>query len=265
MINKMLATIREILRCAHSMLGMLFGLLLVASASAVAADCNGKVYLTFDVGDMTNADEIAGTLRRHQVPATFFLASEGTFDGGWSLDDQWAEYWRERLAEGHAFGTLTYDRVQVVPGPDISVRAAYGDLAGKVQKWQPMQYCDELRRVDFRFRKMTGQPLDVLWRAPGGKTTAASRAAGEWCGYGPHAGWSSVGALGDDIPSDRYTNKQLLDRALKNVKDGDVLMAHLGGSPRKESFVPVVDSLISGLKSRGMCFVTMREHPDHPQ
>jgi peptidoglycan/xylan/chitin deacetylase (PgdA/CDA1 family) len=231
----------------------------------VAQECKGKVYLTFDVGDMSNADGIAAILSKQAIKATFFLLSEKTFDGGWALDDHWADYWRERLAEGHAFGTLTYDQVRVVPGPDISVKATYGEAAGRNLKWSAMQYCDELRRVDFRFRKMTGQPLDALWRAPGGKTSPASRAAGEWCGYGPHAGWSSKGLLGDELSTARYSDRKLIDLALKNTRNGDVLMAHLGSGLRKDSMLPVVDAVVVALKERGMCFVTMREHPDHPQ
>ena len=39
---------------------------------AHAADCDKKVYLTFDTGNMSVAKQVADVLRHHQVKATFF-------------------------------------------------------------------------------------------------------------------------------------------------------------------------------------------------
>jgi hypothetical protein len=51
---------------------------------------------------------------------------------------------------------------------------------------------------------------------------------------------------------------------LDGLKDGDIFMAHLGIWSRKESWAPVVlDPLIAGLKQKGFCFATLREHPDY--
>jgi hypothetical protein len=71
--------------------------------------------------------------------------------------------------------------------------------------------------------------------------------------------------LGDELSTARYSDRKLIDLALKNTRNGDVLMAHLGSDLRKDSMLPVVDAVVVALKERGMCFVTMREHPDHPQ
>ena len=61
---------------------------------------------------------------------------------------------------------------------------------------------------------------------------------------------------------ERYPNEQLLSRALKNVKPGDILMAHLGIWSRQDPWAPaVLEPLISGLKARGLCFATLDEHP----
>ena len=49
----------------------------------------------------------------------------------------------------------------------------------------------------------------------------------------------------------------LLRRALADIRDGDILMAHLGIWSRKAPFAPMLDPLIAGLKARGLCFATL--------
>ena len=82
---------------------------LLPLAVAAAPACDKPVYLTFDTGHMGVAPLVAEVLQRQQVKATFFLANERTLDGGSSLDDAWAPWWKARAAEGHAFGSHTWD------------------------------------------------------------------------------------------------------------------------------------------------------------
>jgi peptidoglycan/xylan/chitin deacetylase (PgdA/CDA1 family) len=49
----------------------------------------------------------------------------------------------------------------------------------------------------------------------------------------------------------------LLDRALKNLKDGDILLMHTGIWSRKDPFAPMLDPLLEGLKAKGFCFATI--------
>jgi hypothetical protein len=160
---------------------------------------------------------------------------------------------------------MTYDFAVVVAGPAISVRMKYGDSAGKVVKWDAMQYCDELRRVDFRFRKMTGQPLDALWRAPEDKTTAASRAAGERCGYGPPVVGNVVKVNASDTTVAQGNAIAKIDALVKRLKNGDVLLSTLDAPPGEASSAPVIDHLISAVESRSLCFASLRDHPLYPQ
>ena len=49
---------------------------------------------------------------------------------------------------------------------------------------------------------------------------------------------------------------------LRDVKPGDILLAHLGIWSRRDPWAPaVLEPLIVGLKQRGLCFATLREHP----
>ncbi len=240
---------------------------LVAAPVAVAAEqCQGTIYLTFDTGSQSQAEYIARTLNKHHVRATFFLANEKTVNGDYSLDPSWAPYWKARVAEGHAFGTHTFDHVYVLrdlPGKRMEMKPQFGAHAGQRQAWTAQQYCDELNRVARRFTELTGAQLDPFWRAPGGRLTPHLKAAGKACGYA-HVGWSAAGFSGDELPSDKWPNRVLLRRALNGLKDGDIFLAHLGIWSRKDPWAPaVLDPLIAGLKLKGFCFATLREHPDY--
>jgi peptidoglycan/xylan/chitin deacetylase (PgdA/CDA1 family) len=230
---------------------------LIFAAPAFAQDaCKGTVYLTIDTGSMSQADFIATTLNKYQVKATFFLANEPTIKGDYSLDPGWAGYWKARAAEGHHFGSHTFDHVYFKAGDTgdkVHARPQFGRESGKAQTWGPGQVCAELDQVKIRFHEITGAALSPLWRAPGGYVTANTRKWAAACGYA-HVGWSAAGFLGDELPSETYPNSALLKRALASIKDGDVLMMHTGIRSRKDPFAPMLDPLIAGLKARGMCF-----------
>ena len=226
-------------------------------------DGRAPIYLTFDTGSESQAELIHDVLARHRARATFFLANERTVRGDWSLDEAWAPYWKTLAAEGHAFGTHTFDHVywRDDEGSDrIRVRPQFGAEGGRTLSWNAAQYCGELDRVSQRFEALTGTKLDRFWRAPGGRTSARLIAFGRTCGY-RHFGWSAAGFLGDELPSDRYPNAVLLERALKSLKAGDVVLAHLGIWSRKEPLAPILDPLLTGLEARGHCFATLRAYP----
>ncbi len=237
--------------------------LATAAAAATAAGCTRPVYLSFDTGHMGVAPLVAEVLQRHQVKASFFLANEKTLSGGSSLDEQWAPWWRARAAEGHAFGSHTWDHdswVADVPA-GLRVKPSQGPQAGRVRTLSPAAYCAELQKPAQRFAAMTGQPMGAIFRAPGGKTSPALLQAAAACGW-QHVGWAPAGFLGDELPSDTHPNATLLSRALRDIRAGDVLVAHLGIWSRQDPWAPaVLEPLITGLKARGLCFATLREHP----
>ncbi len=230
----------------------------------VASRCDRPVYLTFDTGHMGVAPLVADVLRRQDVRVTFFLANERTRTEGGSLDDQWAPWWRERAREGHLFGSHTFDHTYWMADRrdgGFDVRPSAGAQAGRRLALTPAGYCEALERSARRFREMTGQEMSPLFRAPGGKTSPALLRAAAACGW-HHVPWTSAGFLGDELPSDRYPNAQLLDRALRGVREGDILLAHLGIWSRQEAWAPaVLEPLIVGLRRQGLCFRTLAEHP----
>lgn len=236
----------------------------LALPALAASGCKGTLYLTFDTGSQAQAEFIAQTLNKHQIKATFFLANEKTVNGDYSLDPSWAPYWKARVAEGHAFGSHTFDHVYVqrdLPDGRMEMKPQFGAQAGKTAVWTAQQYCDEIKRVDRRFQELTGSRLDPWWRAPGGRLTPGARAAGAACGYA-HVGWAEAGFSGDELPSASWPNAVLLKRALNGLKDGDIFIAHLGIWSRKQAWAPaVLEPLLAGLTQKGFCFATLREHP----
>ncbi len=243
----------------------------VAAVGATAAEAGqhpgacraGTLYLTFDTGSMSQAELIARTLRRHHIRATFFLANEPTVNKDSSLEPAWAPYWKALAADGHAFGTHTFDHVYLrgVKNGKVTMRPQFGEHAGRDTVMDEASFCAELRRSATTFQSMTGQPMVPLWRAPGGRTAPQTLAWAEQCGF-RHVGWAPAGFLGDELSSEKFPNQALLDKALRDLRDGDITMAHLGIWSRKDPWAPaVLEPLISGLEQKGFCFATLREHP----
>lgn len=240
---------------------------LLLALPTLALACERPVYLSFDTGHMGVAELVADTLDKHQIPATFFLASEPTREGGHSLDERWAPFWRRLAASGrHDFGSHTWAHdiwEADLPTGAMRFRTQAGRAAPHWRELDGDGYCAELKRVDARFRDITGRSLDPIFRAPAGKTSPRLLAAAQACGW-RHVGWSPAGFLGDELRSEQVSNPQLLQRALARIRPGDVLVAHLGIWNRREPWAPaVLEPLIVGLKAKGYCFARLREHPDY--
>jgi len=228
--------------------------------------CEKPVYLTFDTGHMGTAPLIADILRRQQVKVTFFASNERTETGGSSLDNEWGSWWKLMAAQGHEFASHTYDHVYWrgdLPGvkPQFRVLLSSGAFEGREFTYDAAKYCAQIDKAAERLMDFTGKKTLPLFRAPGGKTSKRLLDVAQSCGYA-HVGWSAAGFLGDELPSETHSNQALLKKALKDIRQGDILMAHLGIRSRKDPWAPaVLEPLIAGLKERGFCFETLRTHP----
>ncbi len=245
------------MRRASSSVAALLACVLAWSPPAVAQSCKGTLHLTIDTGWMNHAEHIARTLNKHNVKVTFFLANEKTFRGDHSLDPTWADFWKARVAEGHTFATHTWHH-GYFRGDLKNGRTRYVHMDGVREEFDQVAMCRELNRVEDVFHKMTGAKLERLWRAPGGVTTPLSTQFAKACGYS-HVKWAQAGFLGDELPSETYPNDLLLKNALRDIRDGDILVMHLGIRSRKDGWAPAVfDPLLTGLKARGFCFATLK-------
>ncbi len=239
-----------------------------ATGALNAQVCDKPLYLTFDTGHMGAAPLIADVLKRHNVLVTFFAANERTQTGDGSLGNHWAPWWKARAAEGHEFASHTYDHVYWrgdVKGvdPKFRIQPSSGAFEGREFTWDAKKYCEQITYAAERLGDHTGKKPLPLFRAPGGKTSPRLLAAARTCGY-EHVGWSPAGFLGDELPSEKFPNAALLQKALKDIKPGDILVAHLGIWSRKDPWAPaVLEPLLLGLKEKGFCFATLRQHPDY--
>ncbi len=243
-----------------------------AAASSATQACAHPVYLTIDTGHMGVAPLIADVLARQGVKATFFLANErtqavGGRPEGSTLDDAWAPWWKQLAEQGHDFGSHTWEHVvwRADEASGFRVQPTAGPRTGQRLHMTQAEYCEQLAQPARRFAQMTGRPMRALFRAPGGKTSPALLAAAASCGW-THVPWTPNGFLGDELSSDRFPNARLLAQALKNVREGDILLMHLGIWSRQDPWAPaVLEPLIVGLKAKGLCFATLRSHPQFAQ
>jgi hypothetical protein len=213
----------------------------------------GTLYLTIDTGSMTAAEQIADVLHAEKIPATFFVANEETAYGDRVLDARWVPFWKRLASEGHTFGNHTWSHDTAREDlPNSRLRTTRPDRSSLVM--DQATFCQELKKVDQRFAEITGQPLSPIWRAPGGKTTPQTLEWAKQCGFPKHIGWTDAGFLGDELSSTTYPNSVLLERALKRIQSGDILMMHLGIRSRQDPFVRVFQPLVQGLKAKGFCF-----------
>ena len=143
------------------------------------------------------------------------------------------------------------------------VRPSAGALAGREFTWTAAEYCENIAKSSERLALITGKKPLPLFRAPGGKTSVKLLAAARACGFA-HVGWAPEGFLGDELPSEKFSNEKLLAQSLATIKPGDILLAHLGIWSRKDPWAPAdLEPLIVGLKAKGFCFETLRQHPDY--
>jgi peptidoglycan/xylan/chitin deacetylase (PgdA/CDA1 family) len=238
----------------------------VSTVASAQKSCEKPLYLTLDTGHMEIAPLVAEVLNRQNVKVTFFAANERTREGDGSLGNYWAPWWKARAAEGHEFASHTYDHAYWrgdLPGaePRFRIRPTSGAFEGREFTWDAAKYCGQIDHAAQRLQDLTGKKTLPLFRAPGGKTSPRLLAVAKACGYA-HVGWAPAGFLGDELPSEKFSNDALLGKALRDIRPGDILMAHLGIWSRKDPWGPaVLEPLIVGLKAKGFCFQTLREHP----
>lgn len=227
----------------------------IALAAQTPASCAaGTVYLTIDTGWGREAEQIAEILKRRNIRATLFVAQEPTHRGDKSLDPGWGAFWRARAAEGHVFASHTdrhwYFRGDPAPG---NVRFVSYDKKNE-ERLDQAAMCRELSTPIERLRAAVPDAVVLpLWRAPGGITTPNALRMAEACGL-RHQGWTPNGFLGDELNSDAHPNAALRDRALRTIRNGEVLVMHWGVRSRKDPYANILEDVLAGLQARGFCF-----------
>lgn len=217
-------------------IGLMVVLMLISCAKNSEENDNSENYpepdklcaLTFDDGPGTDADltpRVLDTLKKHNVPATFFLV-------GGNITDQTADIVSRMVDEGHEIGnhSWSYDGMA-----DMS--------ADEVQK-----SVDDTTAVIKEYAGVTPE----FFRAP---NLSASSTMYETIDM-PFAS----GVLGMDWPGGNgYDDADvLIENVMSGMKDGAIILLH-DVQPKPHPTPEAIDTLIPKLKEEGYEFVTLSE------
>ncbi|CAM3791339.1 polysaccharide deacetylase family protein [Alkalicoccus chagannorensis] len=210
---------------------LLFSLFLPETSAAAASQMVTKgntsekvVALTFDDGaDGTNIPSILDTLKRENVPATFFLTGTGLKDHPDRI--------RQITADGHELGNHSYTH------PDFTTLSR-------------AQIIEELEKTEALTREVTGQSTKPIFRAPFGYVNAAVLDGVGAAGYTHTIGWNI-----DTIDWRGPYKNEITDRVISGIEPGSIVLMHTGaGAPGTPHALP---DIIQELDALGYRFVTV--------
>lgn len=185
------------------------------------------LYLTFDAGyENGYTEKILDTLKRHNVPAAFFLVGDYL--------ERNADLVRRMVADGHIVGNHTANH------PDMS----------KLSEKPAFQA--ELTAVEDLFRQITGKELPRFYRPPQGVYSQNNLKMAQELGYRT-VFWSLAYADWDNNkqPSREYALEKLLGR----THNGAVVLLHSTSKTNAE----ILDELLTKWKQAGYRFAPISE------
>lgn len=185
------------------------------------------IYLTFDAGyENGHTAAILDTLKKHNVPAAFFLV-------GNYLETS-PELVKRMVEEGHIVGNHTYHH------PDMS----------KISSKESFE--KELQDLEVLYQQVTGQPMKKYYRPPQGKYSESNLKMASDMGY--HTFFWSLAYVDwyeDKQPSKEEAFKKLLGR----IHPGAIVLLHSTSKTNAE----ILDELLTKWKEMGYRFGTLDE------
>jgi len=184
------------------------------------------VYLTFDLGyENENVFKILDTLKKEEVPATFFLLRH-TVVNGKSLE--------RILDDGHCVGNHTSHHKDMTKMGDIN------------------SFKEELISLEEDFLRVTGKELSKLYRPPEGAFSEENLAWAKELGYKTvlwslaYADWDEKAQMSPDAALNKLTSR---------MHNGAVILLH----PTSSTNAEILGSFIKKLKEDGYTFKTADE------
>ena len=194
--------------------------------AAYLGDAGEKVlYLTFDAGYENGCTEkILDTLKKHEVPAAFFLVG--------NYVNRNADLVRRMVAEGHIVGNHTMHH------PDMA----------KISDKEAFR--KELEELEDLYRETTGKELPKYYRPPQGTYSQKNLEMAKELGY-KTVFWSLayVDWNNDAQPSEQTAFEKLLPR----THNGAVILLH----STSQTNARVLDELLTRWKDQGYRFGTL--------
>jgi peptidoglycan/xylan/chitin deacetylase (PgdA/CDA1 family) len=189
------------------------------------------IALTFDAG--ANADAvpaILATLRRDDVPATFFLTGNFVRD--------FPEAARSIATGGFRIGDHTISHPYLTRLGDAAVR---------------QQILGGARQI----ASVTGKNPAPLFRFPFGDADGRTIALANRAGYVP-VRWT-VDTLGWEGTAGKISASVVVSRVLGAARPGEIVLMHVGSNPDDHTTfdADALPQVISGLRARGYSFATL--------
>ena len=157
-----------------------------------------KIYRTFDCGyENGNTPAILEALKKHQVPATFFVVGNFVADN--------PDLVKQMLADGHTVGNHTFHH------PDMS----------KIADMESFQ--KEIGDVEQLFKETTGQEISKYYRPPQGKYSENNLKMAQQLGYKTFF-WSL--AYVDWYENQQPTKEEAFNKLLKRIHPGAIVLLH---------------------------------------
>ena len=196
--------------------------------AAFVGDTEEKVlYLTFDAGyENGYTAQILDTLKKHDVPAAFFLVG--------SYIEKNADLVRRMVAEGHIVGNHTMHH------PDMS----------KISNRE--SFAAELKAVEDLFLETTGKELPKFYRPPQGVYSEENLKMAQALGYRT-VFWSL--AYADWKNDDQPSHDQAMSTLLPRTHNGAVILLHSTSRTNGE----ILDRLLTQWKAEGYRFAPITE------
>lgn len=185
------------------------------------------LYLTFDAGyEAGYTPQILETLKKHQVPAAFFLV-------GNYLDTK-PELVKQMTEEGHLVANHTTHH------PDMS----------KISKIDDFK--KELSDLEAKYEQITGQKMKKFYRPPQGKFSEDNLKQAKQLGY-QTVFWSL--AYADWYQDKQPTHEEAMKKLLPRTHNGAVILLHSTSKTNAE----ILDELIIKWKEMDYTFGTLEE------
>ena len=196
---------------------------LAAYDAAYVGSTEEKVlYLTFDAGyDNGCTEKILDVLKKHQVPAAFFLVG--------NYMEKNADLVRRMVEEGHIVGNHTMHH------PDMS----------KLQTKEA--FSKELQDLEALFLEITGKELPKYYRPPQGIYSEKNLQMAKELGY-KTVFWSL--AYVDWNNDSQPTREQAFSKLLPRTHNGAVILLHSTSQTNAE----ILDELLTRWKQEGYTF-----------
>ena len=186
-----------------------------------------RIYLTFDAGfENGNTEAILDALKKHHVPATFFVV--GTY-----IKNN-PELIRRMKEEGHTVGNHTYHH------PDMS------------QISSPEAFEEELVDVEAEYQKITGEEMTKFYRPPQGKYNEDNLRMAKELGY--HTFFWSL-AYVDWYEDDQPTKEEAFDKLLRRIHPGAIVLLHSTSKTNAE----ILDELLTKWEEMGYTFGSLKQ------